>query len=139
MGYKMKLWFINNLFVEKEENSDIIAELYNEFSKHNILTSAMNYTTADLVECILKASGRIDSDFAEAIADDLRETRLDLLKAEGKLSEICTSVKFYDDEFKELLSMVNNEIYYLKFKDNKLSLARMEVIKNKIETILNRS
>lgn len=135
----MKLWFINNLFVEKEENSDIIAELYNEFSKHNILTSAGGYQTADLIECILKASGLVDNDFAEYIADDLRDTRRDLMEAEGKLSEIHTSVKFYDDEFKELISMVNNEIYSLKLKDNKLSLARMEVIKNKLETILNRS
>lgn len=134
----MKFWFINNLFVEKEGNSDIIAELYNEFSKNNILTSAGSYQTADLVECILKASGLVDSDFVEYITDDLRETRRELLKAEGKLSEIHTSVKFYDDEFKELLSMVNNEIYSLKLKDNKLSLARMEVIKNKLETILNR-
>lgn len=135
----MKLWFINNLFVEKEENSDIIAELYNEFSKHNILTSAGGYQTADLVECILKASGLVDNDFANYIADDLRETRLDLLKAEKKIQETRTSVKFHDYEFKELLSMVNNEIYSLKLKDNELSLARMEVIRNKLETILNRS
>lgn len=138
MGYKMKLWFINNFFVEKEENSDIIAELYNEFSKRNILTSAGCYQTADLVECILKASGLVDNDFAEYIADDLRDTRLDLLKAEEKIQETRTSVKFHDDEFKELLSMVNNEIYSLKFKGNILSLARMETIKDKLETILNR-
>ena len=135
----MKLWFINNLFVEKEGNSDIIAELYNEFSKHNILTSAGSYQTADLVECILKASGLVDEDFANYIADDLRDTRLDLLKAEEKIQETRTSVKFHDYEFKELLSMVNNEIYSLKLKDNELSLARMEVIRNKLETILNRS
>lgn len=134
----MKLWFINNLFVEKERNSDIIAELYNEFSKHNILTSAGGYQTADLVECILKASGLVDNDFANYIADDLRDTRLDLLKAEEKIQETRTSVKFHDYEFKELLSMVNNEIYSLKLKDNELSLARMEVIRNKLETILNR-
>lgn len=134
----MKLWFINNLFVEKEDKSDIIAELDNEFSKHNILTSAGDYQTADLVECILKASGLVDNDFAKYIADDLRDTRRDLLKEEEKIQETRTSVKFHDDEFKEMLSMVNNEIYSLKLKDNKLSLARMEVIRNKLETILNR-
>ena len=144
----MKLWFINNLYVEKEENSDIIAELYNEFSKHNILTSAAGYQTADLVECIFKASGLVDNDFAEYIADDLRDTRRDLLEAEGKLSEIHTSVKFGElnlQDLREIYSVIKGELEFLKYikvkfvrADIREHLSRIETIKDKLETILNR-
>ena len=139
----MKLWFINNLFVEKEGNSDIIAELYNEFSKHNILTSAGNYQTADLVECILKASGLVDNDFAKYIADDLRDTRRELLKAEGKVSEIHTLITLQD--LRDIYIIIKNELEFLKYveatfvrADIREHLARMETIKDKLETILNR-
>lgn len=108
----MKLWFINNLCVEKEENSDIIAELYNEFSKHNILTSAGNYQTADLVECILKASGLVDNDLANYIAYDLRDTRRDLLKAEGKVREIQTTITLQD--LRVIYIIIKNELEFLK-------------------------
>ena len=134
----MKLWFINKLYVEKEETADIIAELDNEFSKHNILTCAGCYDTADLVEVILLACGRVDKDFVKCIVADLKQTKIELNEAESKLQEIRNGVRFDDNEFKQLLSMVNDEIYSLSFKEDKLSLERMEVIKNKLETILNR-
>lgn len=144
----MKFWFINNLFVEKEGDSDIIAELYNEFSKNNILTSAGGYQTADLIECILKASGLVDSDFVEYITDDLRETRRELIKAEGKINEIRSSVKFDElnlQDLREIDSVIKGELEFLKYikvkfvrADIREHLSRMEIIRDKLETILNR-
>jgi hypothetical protein len=52
----MKLWFLNNLYVESDEKNEIITTLANQFYKHIMLQEAGCYATADLVECILRAS-----------------------------------------------------------------------------------
>lgn len=84
----MKLWFINGLFVESEDKNEIITTLANQFYKHIMLQEAGCYATADLIECILRASADVDPIFISYLVDDLRQTRFDCLNAERRVKEL---------------------------------------------------
>lgn len=89
----MKLWFLNGLFVERDEKSEIITELSNQFYKHIMLQEAGCYNAADLVECILRASADVDPDFISYLVEDLRQTRRDCLDAEHRVQELQNEIK----------------------------------------------
>lgn len=72
----MKLLFINGLFVERDDKNEIITELSSQFYKHNMLEQAGCYKTADLLECILRASADVDPDFISYLVEDLRVKKL---------------------------------------------------------------
>lgn len=97
----MKLWFLNGLFVERDDESEIITELSNQFYKHNMLEQAGCYKTADLLECILRASADVDPDFISYLVEDLRQTRRDCLDAEHRVKELL-------DEIKQLKERLNH-------------------------------
>lgn len=89
----MKLWFINGLFVESDDKNEIITTLSNQFYKHIMLDSAGCYKTADLIECILRASADVDPDFISYLVEDLRQTRRDCLDAEHRVQELQKEIK----------------------------------------------
>ena len=89
----MKLWFLNGLFVERDDKSEIITELSNQFYKNIMLEQAGCYKTADLIECILRASADVDPDFISYLVDDLRQTRRDCLAAEHRVQELQNEIK----------------------------------------------
>ena len=89
----MKLWFLNGLFVERDDKNEIITELSNQFYRHNMLEEAGCYTTADLLECILRASADVDPDFISYLVNDLRQTRRDCLAAESLVYDLEQEIK----------------------------------------------
>lgn len=89
----MKLWFLNGLFVERDDKNEIITELSNQFYRHNMLEEAGCYKTADLLECILRASADVDPDFISYLVEDLRQTRRDCLDAEQRVQELQNEIK----------------------------------------------
>ena len=97
----MKLWFLNGLFVERDDKNEIITELSNQFYRHNMLEQAGCYKTADLLECILRASADVDPDFISYLVEDLRQTRRDCLDAEHRVKELL-------DEIKQLKERLNH-------------------------------
>lgn len=89
----MKLWFLNGLFVESEDKNEIITTLANQFYKHIMLQEAGCYNTADLIECILRASADVDQDFISYLVEDLRQTRRDCLDAEHRVKQLLDEIK----------------------------------------------
>ena len=96
----MKLWFLNGLFVERDDKNEIITELSNQFYKHNMLNEAGCYKTADLLECILRASADVDPDFISYLVNDLRQTRRDCLAAEHRVQELQNEIKQLKERLK---------------------------------------
>ena len=45
----MKLWFMNGLFFESDDKSEIVTTLNTQFQKHNMLREAGSYKTAELI------------------------------------------------------------------------------------------
>ena len=89
----MKLWFMNGLFVESDDKSEIVTTLNIQFQKHNMLREAGCYKTAELIECILRASVDVDTDFIFYLVDDLNQTRIDCLNAEHRVQELKNELK----------------------------------------------
>lgn len=96
----MKLWFLNGLFVERDDKNEIITELSNQFYRHNMLEQAGCFKTADLTECILRASADVDPDFISYLVEDLRQTRRDCLDAEHRVKELLDEIKQLKERLK---------------------------------------
>ena len=89
----MNLWFMNGLFVESDDKSEIVTTLNTQFQKHNMLREAGGYTTVELIECILRASVDVDTAFIFYLVEDLNQTRIDCLNAEHRVQELKNELK----------------------------------------------
>lgn len=99
----MNLFFMNGLFFESEDKSEIVTTLNTQFQKHNMLREAGGYKTAELIECILRASVDVDTDFIFYLVDDLIQTRRDCLAAEHRMQELQNELKQLIKQLKERL------------------------------------
>ena len=99
----MKLWFMNGLFVESDDKSEIVTTLNIQFQKHNMLREAGCYNTVELIECILRASVDVDTDFIFYLVDDLFQTRRDCLDAEQRTQDLQNELKQLSKQLKERL------------------------------------
>lgn len=84
---------MNGLFVQSNDKSEIVTTLNIQFQKHNMLREAGGYTTPELIECILRASVDVDTDFIFYLVDNLNQTRIDCLNAEHRVQELKNELK----------------------------------------------
>ncbi len=70
---------------EVSERQEIIDTIKNEVYRGSILEEASIYDEIELISCILRASGIVQSDFLEYLIEQLYITRRDLTLSEKKL------------------------------------------------------